>query len=277
MYTSLGFPWGTANAYSNLGVLYYARGMWPQAVENLQRAYVLRRDNGYLPEQAVTLKNLGLVRLAMGDHTQAQEDLGASLEISRRLGDNFGIVCAQLGLTLLAVTQNRFKDAAAHLEIAMDLLDGAVGDEAIQAHWLLALIQAENGDLQAGLKSAEQALQMAKDAGISEQDTECLRVLGALRARVGEYSQAEALFHESISLSSQRNDAYQKGLALLALGQMGQYLARPGSPGSAEWRAKAQATLDQAVKEFESLGAAHDLELAQAALHQLEAEAGPHG
>ena len=277
LYKSLGYSWGMAIAYTNLGVLYYARGKWPQAVESFERAYILQRENGCLPGQAVPLKNLGLLHLAMGNHTQAQKDLGASLEISRRLGDDFGTVCAQIGITLLAVTQGNFYDATRYLEAAMGLLAAAGEDEAIQAHWLLALIQAENGDLQTGLQSAEKALQMAKEAKILEQETECLRVLGALRARSGEYMQAEALFRESISLSSQRNDAYQKGLALLALGEMCQHLAHPDNPTHSEWQNKARQVLGEATQLFESLGAAHDLQVAQEALRQVQADSSIRG
>ena len=272
LYQSLGYAWGMAVAYTNLGVLHYAQGMWSQAAEHFGRAYALRRENGYLPEQAVSLNNLGLLRMAMGDHDQAQKDLETSLTISQRLGDDYGVVYAQVGLAHLAVTQSRFKEAAAHIEVALGLPDATGEDQAIYARWLWALIQAKEGDLQAGLESAEQALQMARQTGLAEAEADCRRVLGLLRARAGDYLEAEALLRESVDLCLQLKAPYGQGLALLELGHLYQGLARADDTARVEWRARALTALNQAAEQLEGLGAAYDLERARAALHQLKAD-----
>lgn len=278
LHQSTGYAWGMAIAYTNLGVLHYVQGIWPKAAEYFERAYVLRRENGYLPEQAVNLNNLGLLHMAMGDHDQAREDLEASLTISQRLGDDFGVVFAEIELGHLAVIQSRFEEAAAHIEMALELADAAGESEAIQARWLLALIQTERGDVQAGLKSAEQALQMAQTAGLTEAEADCRRVLGVLCARAGNYQRAEALLQEAVDLCLSLNAPYNQGLALLELGRLYRYLANdPVETDEArlEWRAKALTALDEAIEKFERLGAAHDLELAQAEMDGLQTKSPP--
>jgi tetratricopeptide (TPR) repeat protein len=285
-YQSMGYAWGMAIAYTNLGILHYVQGMWPQAMEYFERAYVLRRENGYLSEQAVSLNNLGLLRIAMGDHAQAQQDLEASLAISQRLGDDFGVMYARVGLGHLAIIQSRFAEAAPHIEAALGLSDDP-RDQAVQARWLWALIQAENGDLPGGLESVEQGLQMARKGGLVEAEADCRRVLGHLRSRAGDDLEAEALLHEAMDLYLQLNAPYGQALTMLELGYLYQKLAQtsestgrepapwPGQDGLSDrpgWRAKALTAFDSAVEQFDSLGAAHDLHRAQAALKQLQAE-----
>ena len=233
LYQSLGYSWGVANAYTNLGILHYVSGRWRQALESFERSDAVRREIGYMPERASNLKNLGLLRMAMGDHAQARKDLEVSWAISQRLGDDFGIALAEVGLGHLAVIQSRFEEAAAHVEVALDLLDDA-GEEAVQTRWLLALIQAEKGDLQAGLESAEQALQTARAAGLAEAEADCRRVMGVLRTRAGDYLEAEALLRESIDLWLQLNAPYGQGLALLELGRLYQHRAHTGDPTRVE-------------------------------------------
>jgi predicted ATPase/Tfp pilus assembly protein PilF len=272
LYQSLGYAWGMAIAYTNLGVLHYVQGMWPQAAEYFEQAYTLRRENGYLPEQALNLNNLGLLRMAMGDHSQAQQDLEASLAISRRLGDDFSIALAEIGLGHLALVQGHFEQAAAHIEVTLDRSDIVGEDQAIQARWLWALIQAERGNLQAGLESGEQALQMAREASLTEVEADCRRVLGVLHARAGDDREAESLLREAVDLYLQVNAPYGEGQALLELGSLYQQLARPGDQTQGEWQAKALTALTSAIERFESLGAAFDLQRAHAFLSQCKGE-----
>jgi predicted ATPase/class 3 adenylate cyclase/Tfp pilus assembly protein PilF len=272
LYEDLGYSWGMAVAYTNLGILNYVVGRWPTAAKSFERSHAIRSQTGSMPGLATNLKNLGLLRVAMGNHTQAQQDLETSLSMSRQLGDEFGIVGAELELAHLAVIQRRFDQAAAHIAAAQVFMGAAGEDETAQMHWLLALIKAERGDLEAGLESASQALQIASAAGLVEAEIESTRVLGALRGRAGDYVGAEALLRESAELCLKRNDPYRQGLALLELGRIYQHLAHPTNPMRAEWEAKGVQALSKAVERFKSLGAAHDLQIAESLLRKMEPE-----
>ncbi len=272
LYQSTGYAWGMAIAYTNLGVLHYVQGLWPEAVDYFEHAYTLRRENGYLPEQALNLSNLSQLRIAMGEHAQARKDLETGLAISQRLGEGFGIVLAEVGLAQLAVTQSRFQDAMTHIDTVMGLSEAAGEYQITHARWLLALAQAGMGDLQAGLETAAQALEMARASGLAEMETDCRRVLGTLHARAGDYSEAETLLREAVDLSLQLNAPYSRGQALFELGCLYESLARTDDPAQADWRAKSLTVLEEAIEQFERLGAARDLQMARATLSQLEAE-----
>jgi predicted ATPase/class 3 adenylate cyclase/Tfp pilus assembly protein PilF len=271
-YQRVGYTWGMSIAYTNLGVLHFAQGLWPQAVEYYQQAYTLRRENGYLPEQALSLNNLGDVHMAMGHHAQARQDLEESLAVSRRLGEDFGVALALIGLGRLAVVEGRFDDGAAHIRQALRLSEAIGEDQLVETRWLWALIQAERGDLPDGIETAEQALALAREAGLTQAEADCRRVLGDLRARAGEVVEAEALLREAIDAYLQVNAPYGRGLALLELGRVYHRSAQNEDTARGEWQAKSLAAYNAAVEQFESLGASHDLLRAQTALSQLQSE-----
>jgi class 3 adenylate cyclase/tetratricopeptide (TPR) repeat protein len=269
IYQSLGYQLGTANAYANLGVLYYAQGLWSRAVENLARANELRREIGYMPEQAVTLANLGLVRLAMGEHDQAAAELAASLVISERIGDGYGILRAQIGLAHLALIRADYPEAARLLTATHQHIAAAGEDESIQIDWLTALLRAHSGSLDEGRRLAERALATARGAGLAEQEAECLRVLGQICVLDNQPDPAEQRFQEAIDLCRRRDDPYQRGLALLELGRL--YLTRESHPqhSRSELQTLAHAALSGAAGIFEQLGAGHDMVQARRLLAEL--------
>ena len=65
---------------------------------------------------------------------------------------------------------------------------------------------------------------MAQDAGLVEQEADCRRALGILRARNGDYLEAESLLRESVDLALQSNAPYARGVALFELGRLYQGL-----------------------------------------------------
>lgn len=261
LYKDLSYAWGVAIAYTNLGILYYARGMWPKAAESFEHAYELRRQNGYLAEQATNLYNLGMLRIEMGQHERAGTDLAESLAISRQLHDNVAAACAVGGLLRLAVIQSKPDEATQYADQAQQLLAYAPEDEQIQIFALLALIHASRGEVSQGLRHADEALHMARSSGKSDQEPECLRVLGILKVRAGDYAEAESLFGQALAASQAGNDAYRQGLALMELGRL--FEQRGDMHKASE--------MSSAAREiFERLGAAHDLQQARALCDRCE-------
>lgn len=273
LYQTLGYTLGVANAHSNLGVLHFRQGTWRKAAESWEQASALRQEIGDVQNQAHSLSNLGLLRLAMGDHQTAGGILDESLTIYEQLGDNFGIAHVNANLTQLAIIEGRWGEAAGHVQTVRSLADtiGSV-DLRAQARWLEALILAGRNDLPGSLKLAEQAAQLAEEAGGVDSEADCLRVLGSLRGRAGATLAAEALLGKSVELCRQRNDPYRQGLALLELGRLYYNLAVTRHAGYLDWRAKALASLNEAHKRLEGLGAAYDLRLVEELELELESE-----
>jgi tetratricopeptide (TPR) repeat protein len=273
LYERIGYLWGVGTAYGNLVLLYDVLGNWAKGIEYHQQAHAIQNDIGDIEGQARSLDNLGILHLIMGEHETAGQKMAASLALRQKLGDRFGIAQSQASLAELALIQSRFTEAQSHAESALTLADDIESPEIqVYARWILALVQAEQGHLETGLEFAQDALEMARTAGHVEGEADCLRVLGVLRSRTGQYDEAEAMLQDSVDLALKQDDPYRHGLALLELGRAYQSLAQIDQPSWLGWRAKAVVALNQAAEKFYTLGAAYQLQLAQTALSQLQSE-----
>jgi predicted ATPase/class 3 adenylate cyclase len=273
LYRRLGYTFGMANAYTNLGVLYYAQGMWKRAAEDFAHSTQLRREIGYMPGQALNLYNLGLLHMAMGNLEQARRDLEASLSLSRRLGEELDTVQAAIGLAQLDFIGARFEATAAQLDQVLSVTGAAGDDEEIQALCLLALVQAEKGELKQGMETVTRALAKARTAGLTQSEADCLRASGTLHRRMGKYGEAEGLLQQSISLHRLQRDVYRESQSLLELAQLYCEWATDGQ-NERDFLGKAVVAVSEAVRVFRDLGATHDLKMAEELLARVRVHAG---
>jgi tetratricopeptide (TPR) repeat protein len=274
LYQQVGYSWGMATAYTNLGILAYTQGLWTRAVEQFQRSDLLRKEIGFVPERAVNLKNLGVVQMEMGDHEQALATLTTGLAISRRIGDDYGIVITSLQLADLALLLRRPAEARALVEQARALLPAAGEDETILADWLSALISAAEDRLDEGLRSAGAALALAQSVGVPDLESDCRRVLGAIAARRGDFQRAEQELLASLQLGAEQQSPYRQGLAHYELGWLYRCKAEHDSAGGESLR-QAREQFAAAAARFAPLPARYDLRRAQAALAALGDEDAP--
>lgn len=234
MHEAVNYIWGMAIANTNLGVLYFSRGLWAKALTHFELAHQLHRDNGYLPEQALNLTNLGQLRASMGDHAGARHDYEASLAMSERMGDEFAVLQAQVGLAHICLTESDVAQADEHMQVAESLLSAAGTDQSIQLKWMRAQILGIRGLPAEGRDLAMEALDMAKEAGLVGAQADCGRILGSLYAQLGQWTAAESKLQDAVALSRQHNDRYRQAQSLMELGklyeQMGDNGQTTGAP-----------------------------------------------
>ena len=271
LFQSIGYLWGVATACNNLGILYDVLGNWAKGAEYHQRAYALQIEIGDIEGQGRSLDNLGVLHLSMGQHQSARQEIETSLAVRQKLGDRYGIAQSYASLAELALTAEDLEQALTNAEAALKQADMVESVEIqVYARWIKALIQAKQGDLESGLKLAEQAQEMAHKAGFVEGEIDSLRVWGILQAQAKAHQEAQNLFRSSAELALKYNDPYRQGLAWLQSGQTYQSLAQTSRRHQHNWRAKAVIALNQAAQIFETLGAAHHHYLAQTALSRLQ-------
>jgi tetratricopeptide (TPR) repeat protein len=69
-------------------VTWLALDQYGQALVNLQRALVIRRETADRTGEVTTLSNVGTVYYCQGDYYQALEHLGQALAIARETGND---------------------------------------------------------------------------------------------------------------------------------------------------------------------------------------------
>ena len=259
---------GTGVTQTNLGVLHDIEGDWSKAIEYYERAYKVQKEIGDLDNQACSLDNLGILRMALGDHKATRRDLEAALAIREQLGESMGVAQSWASLAQIALFEKRLDDAASHANISLELAM-AIGAKEIEvyARWILAMVQAECGDL-TNLQTAMQAWHMARVGGYQDEKIDCLRIVGLLLARGGNFSEAEQSLQGSLDLSREQSDPYRQGLALMELGRVFLTHLEKEAPELTQLRDKAIKYFREAITIFQNLGSEHNLRQAKAELNK---------
>ena len=138
----------------------------------------------------------------------------------------------------------------------------------VYARWILAMVQAECGDLPKGLNTAMQAWHMARVGGYQDEKIDCLRIVGLLLARGGNFSEAEQSLQGSLDLSREQSDPYRQGLALLELGRVFLSHLEKEAPELVRLRDKAIKYFRESITIFQNLGSEHNLRQAKAELNK---------
>jgi tetratricopeptide (TPR) repeat protein len=187
------------------------------------------------------------------------------------MGDEYGVTRAEIGLGHLAIIQERFEDAAAHLGRAEALLGSAGEDETVQVYMLQALVEAQSGRLATAFERADKALSLARETGVTEQEAECWRVLGILHGRADQWNAAERALQSSLDVSMAAGDRYQTGLTLLERARLRLRQCHSAVLPAEHNTQNILDDLEGATERFATLGAQWDLDQALAAQTELYA------
>ncbi len=158
-------------------------------------------------------------------------------------------------LAQLRLLENRLEAASRHAEISLSLAKSIGGKEIeVRANWILAMIQANNGEIKLAIETAQKAHQMARQGGFVDEEIDCRRIVGWLLAGEGKFNEAMSLLQGSLDLSRQQRDPYRQGLALLELSQAWLNKAETEKGKRAPTREKAENCCREAIRIFKSLG-----------------------
>jgi predicted ATPase/class 3 adenylate cyclase len=266
VYKNLNYHWGMAISLANLGILHYSTGKWQQAVEHLEHADRLRQEYGDDPERPTNLKNLGEVLIDLGDFSRARSNLLTSRDISQRLGLNFSQAHAEFGLCRLAQMEGSLEEARQHLLIAQKLLGSLdeINDRVATYYLLQAQLEIEEGNYLAAQKSCKQAFSVAQQGDLAEMEPDILKICGMVSARTGEYEQSEKFLNRSIELAQALKDRFCEAKTQYELGLLFFKLSeRSANPNKRQYLEQAGRSIDVAIRIFETLGAAEELQRAK--------------
>jgi predicted ATPase/class 3 adenylate cyclase len=262
IYQNLEYQWGKAIALTNLGVLNYSIGKWPECIDFLEKADQIRSEFGHHPERPINLVNLGEALVATGDFVRARRVLENSLEISKRLHSEIYQAYTHITLAQLNYLENKLEEAQANLEFGWTLLEplAAASERAAQYLKIKALLEIGREEYSTALESCRRALEIIERGGFVVLKMDVLRVLGVIYARSGNHALAEKQILESIQAG---DNLFSQAQGLAELGVL--YVARARANPQEEWAwcKKAESALDQAIGTFEKLGARYDLRRAQ--------------
>ena len=144
----------------------------------------------------------------------------------------------------------------------MNMLQIELTDEQIAGLRYFAELRLQQGQADAALSFAQDALQRASDQGEQLEIGLAQRMLGQIYQGQGQLAEAKTKFSESLIMLEQQNSPHEIGLTQLALASCYFALFALDQADTALHR-QALTYCDQAIAIFEMLGAVLDLQSAQ--------------
>ncbi len=195
-------PW--ANTLNGLGVVYYQRGQYGQALPTLNEALTRAGQAGDLRVEAYVWASLGDLHRALGAIVRAQEAYLQALDVARRAQVGFIVTYALdgLGNTLrqhgqLIEARNKLQKALEHAQKQESTYEIGL------CHTSLGILAAEEGDPLAARHHLDRAAQLFEAGGYQQElSRACLhRAHAAFQA--GEWETAKASLERALTLAGQ--------------------------------------------------------------------------
>jgi serine/threonine protein kinase/Tfp pilus assembly protein PilF len=156
---------GVADSHMNLALL---RGlnqdMYSEALSHLDEKYKIDEARGAQGGMGFDQMNRGAFLWQLGRYQEARAALDAAFKIANRPEGNYKTVLAWVPLTnaQIALSERRYDDAKKESQLALDTSASQFPDVTLEAKYCMGRAQAFTGAVDAGRKSCEEAVAMAR-------------------------------------------------------------------------------------------------------------------
>lgn len=188
IYEEIGDTRGVGAVHFSMGSVRFYLGDYNEALDHYERARVAALETGDGDLLRRVMSGLGSVYSAAGRSDLAGPMYERHLDAVRETDDRVGLLYALVNLASHLVETGRPGEARARLDEA-DLLLPERGNEFIRAR-ILMLRARTTTDTNRGIALAEQALELAREAGIRELEWRILTSLGDLHLAAGDTARA---------------------------------------------------------------------------------------
>ncbi|MDQ3548151.1 MAG: tetratricopeptide repeat protein, partial [Chloroflexota bacterium] len=208
-----------ANVLRGSGVLAQRQGVYPAALDYLERSATVYRELGDERGLALTLNDLGRVAQDQGDYVRARALHGDSLARARAIQDEHCQADALAGLGTIAYWLAEYEQARALLTEGLDIRRRLGNKRGIAATLQrLSYVMRHQGDLVEARATADESLSLQRELGDQSGVAYSLNTLGNVARDLGDYTIAARLLQECLELQRQVGDRQGAAYSLHQLG-----------------------------------------------------------
>jgi len=156
---------GVGESHMNLALLRgFGQEMYPEALSHLDEKVKIDEGLGAKVGLGFDHMNRGNFLWQLGKYPEARAALDKAFEIANRPEANYKAALAWVHLTraLMALSERNYSEAKKNAQLALDVSASQFPDVILQAKYCMGRAEAFSGALQAGKKSCEEAVVMAK-------------------------------------------------------------------------------------------------------------------
>src|SRR5918992_1860358 len=189
-------------ALNGLAMVYFARGDWDRARQELDHALVVAGDLAAL--RARIEQNLGTMANVEGDLDTALEHYERSFEAFRTAGDRRGCAVACNNIAMNKADRGLWAEADASFRASLEIAE-SIGDVNLRGLALLnrTEVHIARQEFDAGKHSAEEALRIFDTLGAREHKADAYKFLGVLYRETGRPQLAEARLKTALEIAGE--------------------------------------------------------------------------
>ena len=210
-----------AFAVHNIGVNYYSRGEYQQALERFQLNLSLEPVKRDSVITARTLNNIGMIKRVFGDNAAALDYVQRGLQVAEQVGDKKLVGSALTNIGIIHRDQGNYARALEYLEKSLPLSE-ALGDKVTISLTLntIGAIYGSQGNQAQALQYFQRTLKLAQASDNKVMIANTLNNVGTTYHKQRDYLRALEYYQQSLALSEQLND---KRLTALTLNNIGRF------------------------------------------------------
>lgn len=253
LYEQLNDVPGLMNVHNNLGIVYRRDAQWADALTEQQHALELAQRVSDAWSVGMVLANIAETRRSQGDLAAALATNADALRVWTQANYAVGVATVNMNIGIVNLEAGRLDAARAALELSLDQwqrLDSRLFLP--ELYRSLALVDM-HVDARRALAWAERSLEVAREIAAADEEGAALRVVGQVRARLGQHAEARATLSTAITLLRSTSSQVELARALCGLAET---LLDGQSPASAAADdARVRALAREAADLFAAAGA----------------------
>ena len=210
---------GVAFAVNSLGVNYYNRGEYPQALEWFELQLTLEAAKRDKAITARTLNSIGMIKRAYGDMAGALDYVQRSERLADEAGDKRVLTHSLNNMGILHRDQGDYARALEYFEKSLKISEG-LGEKSLISLTVnnIGTVHGTQGNQQQALEYFQRALKLAQAADDRSLIAFAVNNIGLTYYRHREYPRALEYYQQSLALREQLNDKRGAALTLNNIG-----------------------------------------------------------
>jgi two-component sensor histidine kinase/Tfp pilus assembly protein PilF len=199
---SLDYKKGIAQAYNNIGVIYWYQGNYPSALKRHFAALEVREQLKDQKGIAQSYNNIGLVYKEEGAMGDALKNYTAALEIFTALKDPYSIATCYSNIGIIQKSQGHYPEALQNYQAALSLRQTLHDQWGIaQSYNNIGNIYNNEGDYDSALESYRAALVIRQEVGDKEGIAVSYVNMGTLYIRMNKPDASRTYLNQALTLS----------------------------------------------------------------------------
>jgi two-component system, NarL family, sensor kinase len=227
---SIGYPAGVAQAYNDLGIIFYDKELYDTAIVLYGRAMDMRRKMGDELGIAKLYNKIGIIYQRQGIFDKAEENQFAALTLFQKYKNDIGISYSLNNIGIINQNMGRYEAAIKYQEESIAIKE-RIGDKAGLAGSYVNVGNCYFNNEQYTEAEAyfRKAIAMLSNTGDKEYLSNALNNLGNVLIKKNAYREALAVVQESYGLRASLQDSKGMASCLNNIGDVYRLLNMPDS------------------------------------------------